>query len=58
VNIVSAAVGRHPGDEDDGPKGRVAVMVVTSDQPVPEDVLAELVASEGFYDARTVSLPV
>ena len=58
VNIVSAAVGRHPGDEDDGPQGRVAVMVVTSDQPVPEDVLAELVASEGFYDARTVSLPV
>jgi D-3-phosphoglycerate dehydrogenase / 2-oxoglutarate reductase len=58
VNIVSAAVGRHPGDEDDGPKGRVAVMVVTSDQPVPKDVLAELVASEGFYDARTVSLPV
>jgi D-3-phosphoglycerate dehydrogenase len=58
VNIVSAAVGRHPGDEDDGPMGRVAVMVVTSDQPVSEDVLAELVASEGFYDARTVSLPV
>jgi D-3-phosphoglycerate dehydrogenase / 2-oxoglutarate reductase len=57
VNIVSAAVGRHPGDEDDGPKGGVAVMVVTSDHPVPEDVLAELVASEGFYDARTVSLP-
>jgi len=57
VNIVSAAVGRHPGDEDDGRKGRVAVMVVTSDQPVPEDVLAQLVASEGFYDARTVSLP-
>jgi D-3-phosphoglycerate dehydrogenase len=54
VNIVSAAVGRRPDDEED-PAGE-ATMVVTADAPVPQQVLDELVASDGFFDGRTVSL--
>jgi len=50
VNIASAAVGRRPDDVAE------AVMVVTADGPVPEEVLAEIVASDGFYAARAVSL--
>jgi D-3-phosphoglycerate dehydrogenase / 2-oxoglutarate reductase len=55
VNISAAAVGRQPesaGSED----GRLAAMVVTSDAPVPSEVVDELVASEGFVDGRTVAL--
>ncbi len=54
INIVSAAVGRHPDDEltEDGE----ATMVVTTDSPVPQDVVDEIVASEGFIAGRTVSL--
>ena len=53
VNIVSAAVGRH--DEVDGDAGE-AVMVVTTDAPVPHDVVASLVASGGFADGRAITL--
>jgi len=53
VNIVSAAVGRHP-DEEDG--NGEAVMVITADARVPEDVVDEVVASDGFLAGRTVSL--
>jgi D-3-phosphoglycerate dehydrogenase len=53
INIGSAAVGHVPEDlEDDG----CAVMVVTTDQPVPAAVLDELLADEEFVEARAVSL--
>jgi D-3-phosphoglycerate dehydrogenase len=56
VNIVSAAVGRHPGAEDgDGGDG-TAVMAVTSDAPVPQSVIDEIVASDGFVAGRAVTL--
>jgi D-3-phosphoglycerate dehydrogenase len=50
VNIVSAAVGRGPGEEGD------AVMVLTTDRPVPDGLLAEIVAIDGFHDGRAVNL--
>jgi len=54
VNIVSAAVGREPGN-DDATAG-VAAMAITTDAPVPRGVIDEIVADEGFFDGRTVSL--
>lgn len=51
VNIVSAAVGRQPGDAD----GDEAVMVVTADSHVPQGVVDAIVASDGFVAGRTVS---
>jgi D-3-phosphoglycerate dehydrogenase / 2-oxoglutarate reductase len=54
VNIVSAAVGREPGDDD--ATGGVAAMAITTDAPVPREVIDEIVAGEGFFDGRTVSL--
>jgi D-3-phosphoglycerate dehydrogenase len=54
VNIISAAVGRHP--EDAAGDGQVAVMAVTTSAAVPAEVIAEIVASDGFVDGRTVSL--
>ena len=54
VNIVSAAVGRLPGDERD--RDGLAVMVLTTDVAVPNDVVAEIVQADGFVDGRTVSL--
>jgi D-3-phosphoglycerate dehydrogenase len=58
VNIVSAAVGRQPGDEagDGGDGGGIAVMAVTSDAPVPQSVIDEVVASDGFVAGRAVTL--
>jgi D-3-phosphoglycerate dehydrogenase / 2-oxoglutarate reductase len=62
VNISSAAVGRAVNG---GPAGSVggrsaesglAAMVVTTDAPVPEAVVDEIVASEGFVDGRTAVL--
>jgi D-3-phosphoglycerate dehydrogenase len=55
INISSAAVGRAAGD-DEAPEDGIAAMVVTTDAPVPRDVLDEIVASEGFVGGRTVSL--
>jgi D-3-phosphoglycerate dehydrogenase len=55
INIVSAAVGREP-DDDDGGDGRLAAMVITTDSPVPGEVLDEVVGGEGFVAARTVTL--
>ena len=43
VNISSAAVGRQPPGED-GRRNEVAVMVVTTDSPVPGDVVDEIAA--------------
>jgi D-3-phosphoglycerate dehydrogenase / 2-oxoglutarate reductase len=49
VNIGAAAIGlREEGD--------VAVAVVTTDAPVPQEVVDELVASDGFEDGRAVAL--
>jgi D-3-phosphoglycerate dehydrogenase len=52
VNIVSAAVGWKP--EDGG--GDDAVMVVTADAPIPQDVVDRIVETDGFIAGRTVSL--
>lgn len=52
VNIVSAAVGWKP-DEDASDE---AVMVVTADAAIPQDVVEEIVATDGFLAGRTVSL--
>jgi D-3-phosphoglycerate dehydrogenase / 2-oxoglutarate reductase len=57
LNIELATVGHGPDDEpDDRDTQAEAVMAVTTDQPVPRDVLDEIVAEEGFVAARFVSL--
>ena len=50
INIGAAAVG-HGDDSDD-----LAVMVVPTEQAVPQDVIDALVASGDFIEGRTVSL--
>jgi D-3-phosphoglycerate dehydrogenase / 2-oxoglutarate reductase len=55
VNIISAAVGRLPDDDKRSPEA-LAVMVLTTDQAVPDDLVADLVGTGGFVDGRTVSL--
>jgi len=54
-DIVSAAVGRQPEEGDGGEEG-LAAMVITTDAPVPREVLDEVVAGEGFEAGRTVTL--
>jgi D-3-phosphoglycerate dehydrogenase len=60
LNIASTAVGREPDHEPGSPAGggtgRLAVMIVTTDQPVPENVIAQIVSLEGFHDGRAVTL--
>ena len=59
INIASTAVGRERGGDADQPAdddGALAVMVVTADSPVPPDVIAEIVALDGFESGRAVSL--
>jgi D-3-phosphoglycerate dehydrogenase / 2-oxoglutarate reductase len=68
INIAATAVGRAPDHEQNGSQaglrsspagggtGRLAVMVVTTDSPVPEDVIREIVSIEGFHDGRAVTL--
>jgi D-3-phosphoglycerate dehydrogenase len=51
INIVSAAVG-HQGDGETGE----AVVIVTTDAPVPSAVLDSMRATEDFFDARAISL--
>jgi D-3-phosphoglycerate dehydrogenase len=53
VNIVSAAVGRPPngGDGD-----HAAVMIVTADTPISQDVVDEIVAGDGFEAGRAITL--
>jgi D-3-phosphoglycerate dehydrogenase len=55
VNIVSAAVGRQP-DEEGNEQGRLAAMAITTDLPVPRDVLAAILTSDGFVAGHSVSL--
>jgi D-3-phosphoglycerate dehydrogenase len=52
VNIISAAVGLRPAADADGE----AVMIVTTDTPVPDDVLAGLIAEADFRAARAVAV--
>ncbi|MGZ6708917.1 MAG: phosphoglycerate dehydrogenase [Solirubrobacteraceae bacterium] len=52
LNISSAAVGHVPENADES----LAVMVVTADQPVPQEVVDELVASADFLSGRAVNL--
>jgi D-3-phosphoglycerate dehydrogenase len=59
VNIASTAVGREPGQEPGAPAGgtgRHAVMVVTVDSPIPDDVVRAILALDGFQDGRAVTL--
>ena len=51
INIVSAAVGRRLDET-----GGSAVMIVTADSRVPQDVVDGIVATDGFVAGRTVSL--
>jgi len=55
INIVSAAVGRQPDDVPQDDRS-LAAMAITSDRPVPQTVVDEIVAGEGFVDGRTVAL--
>jgi D-3-phosphoglycerate dehydrogenase / 2-oxoglutarate reductase len=55
VNISEAAVGRQPPGEEGG-DADVAVMAITTDRPVPDAVIDEIVASDGFQAGRAVSL--
>ena len=52
VNIASAAVGYA---QDNGDGDGEAVMVVTTDQTVPQEVIDRIVALDGFLDGRTAS---
>ncbi|MEA2156729.1 MAG: D-3-phosphoglycerate dehydrogenase / 2-oxoglutarate reductase [Solirubrobacteraceae bacterium] len=53
VNIGSAAVGHSPDNGD----AQLAVMVFTTDVPVPQELVDEIVgSSEDFVDGRTVAL--
>jgi D-3-phosphoglycerate dehydrogenase len=60
INISSAAVGHTPDRGSDGEDGavpqRLAAMVVTTDAAVPDAVVDEIVASEGFVDGWAVDL--
>jgi D-3-phosphoglycerate dehydrogenase len=52
VNIVSSIVGRQP-EPDEQP---LAAMVITTDAPVPQAVVDEIAAGDGFKAGRTVRL--
>ncbi len=54
INISSAAVGHTPNG--DGAEQRRAAMVVTTDAPVEQEVVAEIIASGGFSDGWAVDL--
>jgi D-3-phosphoglycerate dehydrogenase len=51
INIVSAAVGHDP----EGDSG-TAVMVVTTDASVPQEIIDQIVGSDGFVGGTAVSL--
>jgi D-3-phosphoglycerate dehydrogenase / 2-oxoglutarate reductase len=56
INISSAAVGHTPDGAAGGDDRRLAAMVVTTDAPVPDAVVQEIVASEGFVNGWSVDL--
>jgi predicted regulator of amino acid metabolism with ACT domain len=49
VNIVSAAVGAESGLDR-------AVMALTTDAPVPDEVVQEIAATDGFDSGRAVDV--
>jgi len=56
VNIVSSIVGRDPDDVGDGGKHGLATMVITTDFAVPQALVDEVVAIDGFVAGQAVSL--
>jgi hypothetical protein len=48
-------VGRQPDGAPQDDRS-LAAMAITSDRPVPQEVVDEIVAGEGFVDGRTVTL--
>jgi D-3-phosphoglycerate dehydrogenase / 2-oxoglutarate reductase len=56
INISSAAVGHSPDGRAAGEEKRLAAMVVTTDAVVPEEVVREIVASDGFFNGWSVEL--
>ncbi len=56
INISSAAIGHTPDGHAAGEERRLAAMVVTTDAPVPDAVIDEIVASEGFVNGWSVDL--
>jgi D-3-phosphoglycerate dehydrogenase len=54
VNISSAAVGRQAPGADG--RGDTAVMAVTTDGPVPAEVIDRITASDGFITGRAIAL--
>jgi D-3-phosphoglycerate dehydrogenase len=52
INISSAAVGRQPDPDHSG----LAAMVVMTDEPVPDAVVTDVLALEGFVSGRSVTL--
>jgi D-3-phosphoglycerate dehydrogenase / 2-oxoglutarate reductase len=56
INISSAAVGHTPDGHADGEEQRLAAMVVTTDARVPDEVVQEIVASDGFVNGWSVEL--
>jgi D-3-phosphoglycerate dehydrogenase len=56
INISSAAVGHTPDGNTDGEERRLAAMVVTTDAQVPDAVVQEIVASDGFVNGWSVEL--
>jgi D-3-phosphoglycerate dehydrogenase len=57
INISSAAVGRQPaGAADATLPSDLAAMVVTTREPVPDEVLGEILAAEGWVSGRSVVL--
>jgi D-3-phosphoglycerate dehydrogenase len=57
INISSAAVGHTPdGGQGAGDGQRLAAMVVTTDARVPDEVVQEIVAAEGFQQGWSVDL--
>ncbi len=54
VNIASAAVGYRT--DEDGAEDGIAVMVVTTSDPIPQELVEKIVATDGFIDGRAVAL--
>ena len=53
INISAAAVGLRP---DADRVGRAQTMLVTTDSPVPQEVVDRIAASDGFEAGRTISI--
>jgi D-3-phosphoglycerate dehydrogenase len=55
INISAAAVGRHaPGESES--HSNIAVMAVTTDMPVPDDVVGRIAGTDGFVAGRSIEL--